>query len=54
LIGIYWSDKCGREIPPNDPETGFYAGIEYVSSLEILFKAKFEVATLLYLDEYTP
>ena len=27
-LGAYWSDKCGKTIEPDDPEDGFYAGID--------------------------
>ena len=27
-LGAYWSDKCGKEIEPDDPDEGVYAGID--------------------------
>ena len=27
-LGAYWSDKCGKEIEPDEPDTGVYAGID--------------------------
>ena len=27
-LGAYWSDKCSKQIEPDDPDTGVYAGID--------------------------
>lgn len=27
-LGAYWSDKCGKDIEPEDPDEGVYAGID--------------------------
>ena len=27
-LGAYWSDKCGKEIEPEEPDEGAYAGID--------------------------
>ena len=27
-LGAYWSDKCGKEIEPDEPDEGVYAGID--------------------------
>ena len=27
-LGAYWSDKCGKEIEPDDPDEGVYSGID--------------------------